>query len=115
MSAFNNLPTIFDQAKREMRKELEEDGVNPVPPQKERPGIAVDTHNATLCTVYKKTWDGVVLRLMELDEDEETLKENLKAYYRAFDRWGLWLPIFGNVGVSYLPGLFVKAEEYFNS
>ncbi len=114
MSAFNNLPTIFDQAKREMCKELEEDGVNPVPPQKECAGIAIDTHTATL-QIFQGTWDGVVLRLLELNEDEETLKENLKAYYRAFDRWGLWLPIFGNVHISYLPGLFVKAEEYFNS
>lgn len=115
MSAFNNLPTIFDEAKREMRKELEEDGENVIPPQKERPGIAVDTHNATLEHIFKDIWDGVVLRLMELDEDEDMLKENLKAYYRAFDRWGLWFPIFGNVHISYLPGLFAKAEDYYNS
>ncbi len=110
---FDDIQKLINKARRDLNKE----GKNPLPPMKEIPGLVpVDTPIEKLTTPrYLQVWESLVIRLLELGDDEDMLLESLMSYYRCYDRWGLWFPIFGCVHVSYLPGLYAKASKYYNS
>lgn len=116
MSAFNNLSTIFEKAKREIRQEELEDGINPVACATLFTGLSVFNNAKDILRLYsKEIFEDTIIRVMELDGDPQGLKEALKSYYRVYGTWGLWVPVYECVHISYLPYLFKRAEEYYNS
>ena len=113
MSSFDNIYYILSDSKAELQNEEKELASGLIPPLPEVPGIDVDTTVLTLEKVYKRSWDSAALKLLELGESEELLKECLKRHYRVHDMWGLYLPLFGTVHISYLPDLYNKALAYY--
>ena len=115
LSSFDNVYYLLRDSKVELHEEEKEMAGGLIPPLPAVPGISVDTPVTTLEQVYTRSWDSAALKLLELGESEELLKECLKRHYRAHDMWGLYLPLFGTVHVSYLPDLYNKALEYFEN